>query len=136
MRGVLKRKGTGWCFRTGLFSLAVALAASTSLAQQAGRVWATGENSSGQLGIGEDTLTPGASLIEDVSAVAAGNIFSLALKSDGTVWTWGRNYEGQLGDGTTTNSPTPVQVLGPGGSGYFTGAQAIAGGESHTVAIR
>jgi alpha-tubulin suppressor-like RCC1 family protein len=42
--------------------------------------------------------------------ITAGDLQSLALKSDGTVWAWGRNNVGQLGDGTTINKSTPVQV--------------------------
>ncbi len=48
----------------------------------------------------------------------------------GTVWTWGRNLYGQLGDGTTTNRNTPVQVSG------LIGVTAIAGGDSHTIALK
>jgi alpha-tubulin suppressor-like RCC1 family protein len=41
-----------------------------------------------------------------VSAVAAGEEFSLALLADGTVLAWGENEDGQLGDGTTTGPRT------------------------------
>ena len=57
-----------------------------------GTVWATGLNSSGQLGDGTTinrivlTQVPG---LSDVVAVAAGGNHSLALKDDGTVWAWG-----------------------------------------------
>jgi len=46
------------------------------------------------------------------TAIAAGALHSLALRSDGTVWAWGRNRSGELGDGTTTDRLTPVQVSG------------------------
>lgn len=48
--------------------------------------------------------------LTDVNAVAVGNDFSIALKSDGTVWTWGDNIAGQLGDGTTVNKSIPIRV--------------------------
>ena len=48
----------------------------------------------------------------DALTLAAGLIFSLALKSDGTAWAWGYNGDGQLGNGTnTTMSAVPVQVV-------------------------
>ena len=40
----------------------------------------------------------------NIAAVAAGDYFSLALKTDGTVWAWGENSRGELGIGST-NSP-------------------------------
>ena len=71
-----------------------------------------------------------------VTQVAAGSSDTVALKSDGTVWAWGYNSDGQLGDGTTFDRLTPVQVLGPGGTGYLTGVTAIAAGGSHTAAVK
>ena len=44
--------------------------------------------------------------------VAAGDNFTLFLKSDGTVWATGKNTYGQLGNGTTKDSVTPEQVIG------------------------
>jgi alpha-tubulin suppressor-like RCC1 family protein len=49
-----------------------------------------------------------------MTQVAAGEEFSLALRSDGTVWAWGRNDRGQLGRGTTSSGelvPARVAVL-------------------------
>ena len=65
-----------------------------------------------------------------VSAIAAGEGHSMALKSDGTVWTWGWNRDGQLGDGTTTRRSTPARVKG------LTGVTAISAGSYHTVALK
>jgi len=117
-----------------------------SLALKAdGAVWAWGDNSSGQLGDGTTTnrVTPvqvlgpgGVGFLTDVAAIAAGQLHSLALKADGAVWAWGFNSSGQLGDGTTTRRLTPVQVLGPGGVGFLTDVAAIAGGFSHSLAVR
>ena len=79
-------------------------------------------------------------------AIAAGSYHTVALKSDGTVWTFGDNYYGQLGDGNSggdyssydpgIDSNTPVQVVGPGGSGFLTDIIAIAAGWYHTVALK
>ena len=68
-----------------------------------------------------------------VTAIAAGEIHSLALKSDGTVWAWGSNDANQLGLGGG-NVPlvqvTPVQVLGS------SGVVAIAAGARHSLALK
>ena len=55
-------------------------------------------------GLGDGTIT-------SVSAVAAGDLYTIALKNNGTVWTWGSNNYGQLGDGTTTSSDAPVKAI-------------------------
>ena len=71
-----------------------------------------------------------------IHAIAAGNSHSLALKSDGTVWAWGYNEFGQLGDGTDNDSSHPIQVLGPGGTGYLTNVVDIAAGGAHSLALK
>src|SRR5262249_7458091 len=44
-----------------------------------------------------------------VTQVAAGEDFTVALRSNGEVWTWGANDAGQLGDGTLTDRATPAR---------------------------
>lgn len=84
-----------------------------------GTVYAWGNGSKGQLGIGPlPTVNfkhrsarvmpdvPYPVLIRDltdVTAIATGNGHSLALLKDGTVRAWGENTQGQLGDGSTIN---------------------------------
>ncbi|MFN3532324.1 MAG: carboxypeptidase regulatory-like domain-containing protein [Candidatus Brocadia sp.] len=69
--------------------------------------------------------------------LAGGGHHSLALKPDGTVWAWGQNDFGQLGNGTTSDSTIPVQVLSvPGKTDNFSGATAITGGWSYSVALK
>ena len=78
-----------------------------------GTVWAWGGNSFGELGDGTTNgrVTPvQVHNLSGVTAVAADDFYSLAVKSDGTVWAWGSNHHGQLGDGTTDSRSTPVQV--------------------------
>ena len=65
-----------------------------------GTVWTWGGNNFGQLGLGypltpqlTPTMVPG---LTNITAVAAGYYFTLALESDGTVWAWGDNASGQL----------------------------------------
>jgi len=49
--------------------------------------------------------------LTDITAVAAGDRFSLALRRNGRVTTWGANERGQLGNGTFDDQPLPVDVL-------------------------
>jgi alpha-tubulin suppressor-like RCC1 family protein len=62
-------------------------------------------------------------------AVAVGENYTLALKSDGTVWAWGYNADGEMGDGTTTSRVGPEQVSG------LTGIVAIAAGYDQCLAL-
>ena len=68
-----------------------------------------------------------------VTAIAAGDDFSVAIGSDGAaggiVWAWGRNNYGQLGDGTLNNKLVPVRVPN------LTGVKAIAPGTGFTAAL-
>jgi alpha-tubulin suppressor-like RCC1 family protein len=95
-----------------------------------GTVWAFGDNQFGQLGNGGTptfSIAPvQVSVLAGVTAIAAGDDFSLALGSDGAgggiVWAWGKNARGQLGDGTLVNTVRPVRVRN------LTNIKAIAAG--------
>ncbi len=105
-----------------------------------GKVYAWGQDISGQLGDGT-TGTPNATAtpqavtgLSNVVALAASVSHSLALRNDGTVWAWGDDVLGQLGDGTVASpstAPTPQQV--PGLSGV---ANIAAGGAGHSLALK
>ena len=60
--------------------------------------------------------------------IAAGQYYSLAVKTDGTLWGWGGNSFGQLGDGTTINRHLPVQI--------GTGFSDIAAFYRHSLALK
>ncbi|MFN8512672.1 MAG: hypothetical protein U0841_08805 [Chloroflexia bacterium] len=137
----------------------VALAAGNqhSLALAAdGTVWAWGDDTFGELGDGPGApdgcaigrlegpcaLSPvRVAGLTDVVAIAAGNVHSLALKSDGTVWAWGDDDDGQLGDGpggsdTCATGDMPFScatspIVVPGLSSIV----AIAGGGTHSLAV-
>jgi Regulator of chromosome condensation (RCC1) repeat len=86
--------------------------AAATVRQPAGIALAWGSNDSGQLGDcgaaqSSVPVRPALPAGADVTAVAAGYLFSLALTSDGRVLAWGDNSNGELGDGTTTNRPVP-----------------------------
>ena len=106
-----------------------------------GSVWAFGDNVAGQLGsvtnngVRSANATPTqVAGLTSIIDVAAGNDFSLALRSDGTVWGFGSNVNGQLGStvnvGTTNANPTPLQVPG------LSGVTAIAAGSNFGLALR
>jgi alpha-tubulin suppressor-like RCC1 family protein len=113
-----------------------------------GTVMAWGSDEKGQLGNGttEASTVPvpvcavGATSpcseegkqLKEVTAIAAGATYSLALLKDGTVVAWGENGDGQLGNGTTKATDVPVAVSG------LKEVTAIASGpnSSHSLALR
>jgi alpha-tubulin suppressor-like RCC1 family protein len=71
-----------------------------------GSLWAMGANQFGQLGDGtygtfDQTNGPEQIVASNIKAIAAGNDWSLFLKSNGSLWGMGWNSYGQLGDGTS-----------------------------------
>jgi len=71
-----------------------------------------GDNSYGELG--DNSLISRYSPEQvgvNVAAIAAGNDFSLFIKTDGSLWAMGANDFGQLGDGTTTERLLPVMIV-------------------------
>lgn len=82
-----------------------------------GQVWVWGENYRGQTGLGRSShgsaLPVRLSMVSEITAVAAGENFSLAVADDGTVWAWGDNSNGQLGLGESVGIAfEPVQISG------------------------
>ena len=101
-----------------------------ALDRDSGDLFAWGHNGSGQVGNGGllDIETP-ALVLTEVAFIAAGNGFSLAVKSDRTVFGWGRNGHGQLGLGDTVDRLSPTQVTGA------SGALAVAAGGQHSLIL-
>lgn len=92
-------------------------------------LWATGNNSYGQLGDGTiSNRSEPVPVATGVVAVAAGTSHSLFVKMDGTLWAMGYNGSGQLGDGTTQYRSTPVQIA--------TGVTAVATNDTHSLFVR
>jgi len=73
-----------------------------------------------------------------VRQVVAGAYFHCVVRDgDGAVFCWGANDFGQLGIGTSGVDPvtTPVQVHGPGDSGFLTGVSSVSAGSNHACAV-
>jgi alpha-tubulin suppressor-like RCC1 family protein len=71
--------------------------------------------------------------LNNITAIAAGSGFDLALLSDGTVRAWGGNLWGELGDGThvdTWGKATNVVEVAE-----LTGVKAISAANSHSLAL-
>jgi alpha-tubulin suppressor-like RCC1 family protein len=78
------------------------------------RAW--GDNSYGQLGLGDSTERYTPTLVgtdSDWSIIAAGGYYSLGRKTNGTIWTWGANDYSQLGLGDTMNRNVPCPLGSP-----------------------
>ena len=77
-----------------------------------GRVYAWGRNSEYQVGNGkrghvqEPFLLP----LENITQIACGGKFSLALDKDGQLWGWGDNEHHNLLPDTTAHQKTPVKL--------------------------
>ena len=108
-----------------------------------GAAWAWGSNPYHQLGDGTSLAryypvqvrNANGSAFTGVSAVSAGTIHTMWLRSDGSVWTAGYNSRGQLGDGSTVLSrANPVQVRYASGL-PLTGVTAVAAGATHNLAL-
>ena len=100
-----------------------------------GSAWAWGANGAGRLGDG--TTTNRSSPVSVVGGftdwcqVSAGDVHSLALRTNGTAWAWGSNGQGRLGDGTTIDQSSPVSVVGG-----FTDWCQVSAGSQHSLAVR
>lgn len=80
-------------------------------------LWAWGDNSDWQLGVGDNSSRTIPTLVKNgsdplkVKHVASGNKHTLAVAIDGSLWAWGNNGYGQLGNGSNNPSAIPMQIM-------------------------
>ena len=101
-----------------------------------GSLWGWGENSAGELGLGNLTDRSSATQVGSLTTwlgMAGGGYSSIVLKNDRTVWTTGKNDKGQLGVGDTTNRSSLVQV---GALTTWASVEAGTGSAKFTLAIK
>jgi alpha-tubulin suppressor-like RCC1 family protein len=116
-----------------LGSVANARALGTWPVQPVPYLYSWGNNSSGQLGLGNRTNYSSPKqlgALTDWLTITGGYIYAIAIKTDGTLWAWGGNSAGHLGLGNTTSYSSPKQV------GSLTGWLSIASGYTHNLAIK
>ncbi|MFN3404726.1 MAG: T9SS type A sorting domain-containing protein [Cytophagaceae bacterium] len=112
-----------------------------------GTVYAWGENSNGQCGIGTTTdisspaqvlISPGVPLTNVVS-ISCGDGAGYAIRNDGTLWAWGHNGWGQLGLGNCTSPVTYATQVTTGDQGHASGflrnVTQVVGGNAHAVIL-
>lgn len=100
----------------------------------AGQLWAWGENTVGQAGIGHSSavieapknITPSGISFR---TVVTGDQRAYAIDSTGNLWAWGRNTAGELGLGTNVNVVRPTKV--PGVERFF----SVAIGKDDVIAL-
>ncbi|MCA9621024.1 MAG: hypothetical protein KC731_18505 [Myxococcales bacterium] len=102
-----------------------------------GTVWCWGLGDDGQLGDGVPREVDGhasrpvrARDLDEVTAIAAGNGHTCALRRDGIVWCWGSNQVGQVGATAGARCPVPTRVPG------LDDVVEIAAGGGHQCALR
>ncbi|KQJ88287.1 ultraviolet-B receptor UVR8 [Brachypodium distachyon] len=112
--------------------------AHTLFLTQSGRVFATGLNDFGQLGIGSSTThivdpIEVTGFGEKVVQISAGNHHSCAVTADGELFVWGKNSSGQLGlgkgVGKVVSTPRKVDYLAD------VRVRMVALGSEHSIAV-
>ncbi len=146
---VRRNDGTVWCFsvaempsttpttltRVPAVADAVEIASGRAGAcarTRAGAVWCWGDNTRGQLGVGDleahaDPVQVQG--VENVASIAVGQSHMCARTQGGAVWCWGANSSGAVGASMTSDQPRPAVVPG------IEDAAEIAAGNAGTCAL-
>jgi alpha-tubulin suppressor-like RCC1 family protein len=89
------------------------LFAKASAAAAQFKLFSWGRNISGELGLGNTTYYSSpkqVGLLTDWATPAAGERFSICVKTTGQLWSWGLGSYGRLGIGNTTDYSSPKQI--------------------------
>jgi RHS repeat-associated protein len=100
-------------------------------------VWTWGDGRYGELGNGVATATSlpqQVAGLSNVTQIAAGSNFFVALTASGEVWTWGKNDYGQVGNGTRWGAGVPSQTVPY--RAVASGVVAIGAGTYAAYAVR
>ena len=105
---------------------------STLVIDDQGRLWASGDNYYGQLGVGDlnDYVSPvQVGTLKVWKQTSSNYTTSYAIRNDGTLWSWGLNASGQLGDGTVISRSSPIQI----GTGTNWHRVTAGGASAHAI---
>lgn len=99
-------------------------------------LWAWGQNSFGQLGLGNTTSNSSPAQVGSLGTW--NNVFpsneykgrTFVIDTSGALWAWGNNYKGALGTGDTVDRSSPVQI------GALTNWNTVDSGYNHTISIK
>ena len=109
----------------------------TIILKNDGSVWSCGQNTSGQLGLGDNTdrttfTQVTTNINNDVKQIACGAAHTFILKNDGSIYSCGYNNYGQLGVGDTTNRNAFTQVT----TNINNDVKQIACGQNYTFILK
>ena len=112
----------------------------TLILKSDGTVWATGDNTYGELGNGDasgtaklnpvQVMVGGSTPLTGIVNVAAGTDESFAVDTSGDVWAWGYNVHGELALGGTSNAPYAARITS------LSNAIGIASTQYHTLVLQ
>ena len=104
----------------------------TSILTNDGTLWGCGENTYGQLGLGDtDNRTIFTKITNNIKSVYCGGNHTIILKNDNTLWGCGSNGSGQLGLGDTTDRTTFTQIIN-----NTNNIKSIYCGGNHTLILK
>lgn len=86
----------------------------TALIDENGDLWLGGDNTYGQLGIGNTTTKKSLIKVSGIESkvvdISLGSNYTLVLDKVSGLWAFGKNTSGELGDTTNSNKLTPVRI--------------------------
>ncbi|MGN1339974.1 MAG: Ig-like domain-containing protein [Oscillospiraceae bacterium] len=93
-------------------------------------LWAAGDNSKGQLGVGTQTANSnGVKVMEKVAYVEANDDVSFAIDTSGTLYGWGDNSDGQINPSASTEYISKPQKL-------MEDVAGVSAGDEHTIVLK